>query len=179
MYYKETKDTIELLYNTVSLALWVPFNEGWGQFDAKEVYNFVKSLDGSRMIDHASGWHDQKAGDLFSKHIYFQDISFEEDERVWALTEYGGYSQMIKGHSYNDAAYGYKLFNNQIDLQSAFLQLHTEQIIPLIEKGLSATIYTQLSDVEDEVNGLVTYDRKVVKYDKKFVKGINDKLVIK
>ena len=179
MYYKETKDTIELLYNTVSLALWVPFNEGWGQFDAKEVYNFVKSLDGSRMIDHASGWHDQKAGDLFSKHIYFQDISFEEDERVWALTEYGGYSQMIKGHSYNDAAYGYKLFNNQIDLQSAFLQLHTEQIIPLIEKGLSATIYTQLSDVEDEVNGLVTYDRKVVKYDKKFVKSINDKLVIK
>lgn len=179
MYYKETKQTVELLYNTVSLALWVPFNEGWGQFDSKEVYNFVKSLDNSRTIDHASGWHDQKAGDLLSKHIYFQDISFEEDERVWALTEYGGYSQMIKGHSYNDAAYGYKLFNNQIDLQSAFLQLHTEQIIPLIEKGLSATIYTQLSDVEDEVNGLVTYDRKVIKFDKKFVKGINDKLVIK
>ncbi|MDO4377845.1 MAG: MFS transporter [Erysipelotrichia bacterium] len=176
MYLEETKETVELLYNCVSLSLWVPFNEGWGQFDALNVTKMIKSLDNSRIIDHASGWHDQKGGDLCSKHIYFQDIKFNKDDRVWALTEYGGYSQMIKNHSYNDAAFGYKLFNNQIDLQSAFLQLHTEQIIPLIKDGLSATIYTQLSDVEDEVNGLVTYDRKVVKFDKKFMKKINDQL---
>lgn len=178
MYIDEAKQTINLLYNTVSLAMWVPFNEGWGQFDAKEIYKLIKSMDNSRTIDHASGWHDQNCGDLLSKHIYFNEIKFEEDNRVQALTEYGGYSQMIKGHSYNDASFGYKLFANQIDLQSAFLQLHTEQIIPLIKEGLSATIYTQLSDVEDEVNGLVTYDRKIIKFDKKFIKSINDKLTI-
>ena len=173
---KEMKETVDLLYNTVSLALWVPFNEGWGQFDALKITEMLKSWDSSRAIDHASGWHDQKGGDLFSKHIYFDKIKFEDDDRVWALTEYGGYSWAVKGHTYNNANFGYLVFNNRVDLQSAFIQLHNEQIVPLVEKGLSAIIYTQLSDVEDEVNGLVTYDRKVIKFDAKVIKNVLDKL---
>lgn len=173
---KEMKETVDLLYNTVSLALWVPFNEGWGQFDAIKISELLRSWDNSRIIDHASGWHDQKDGDLFSKHIYFDKIKFEDDNRVWALTEYGGYSWAVKGHTYNDANFGYLVFNNRLDLQSAFIQLHNEQIIPLVKEGLSAIIYTQLSDVEDEVNGLVTYDRKIVKFDTNVVKNILDKL---
>ncbi len=173
---KEMKETVDLLYNTVSLALWVPFNEGWGQFDALKVSELLRSWDSSRTIDHASGWHDQKGGDLFSKHIYFDKINFENDDRVWALTEYGGYSWAVKGHTYNDAKFGYLVFNNKLDLQSAFIQLHNEQIVPLVEKGLSAIIYTQLSDVEDEVNGLVTYDRKIIKFDSNVIKNILDKM---
>ncbi|MGI6607653.1 MAG: MFS transporter [Erysipelotrichaceae bacterium] len=173
---KEMKETVDLLYNTVSLALWVPFNEGWGQFDAIKIAELLRSWDSSRTIDHASGWHDQKGGDLFSKHIYFDKIKFEEDERVWALTEYGGYSWAVKGHTYNNANFGYQVFSNKLDLQSAFIQLHNQQIIPLIEKGLSAIIYTQLSDVEDEVNGLVTYDRKIIKFDTNVIKIILDKM---
>ena len=176
LFIKEMKETVDLLYNTVSLALWVPFNEGWGQFDAIEVSELLRSWDSSRTIDHASGWHDQKGGDLFSKHIYFDKIKFEDDDRVWALTEYGGYSWAVKGHTYNDAQFGYLIFSNRLDLQSAFIQLHNEQIIPLVEKGLSAIIYTQLSDVEDEVNGLITYDRKIVKFNTKVVKSVLDKL---
>ncbi|MBR0137940.1 MAG: MFS transporter [Erysipelotrichaceae bacterium] len=177
-YRREMKEMTELLYNVPSLALWVPFNEGWGQFDALENERLLKKLDSSRIIDHASGWHDQKGGDLLSKHIYFNKISFEPDERVWALTEYGGYNWMIPGHVYNDSNYGYKGFADKNDLQEAFVKLHEEQIVPLVSEGLSAVIYTQLSDVEDEVNGLVTYDRKVVKFDPEVVRTIMDKLTL-
>ena len=90
--------------------------------------------------------------------------------RIWRLL------LGCKGHTYNDANFGYLVFNNRLDLQSAFIQLHNEQIIPLVKEGLSAIIYTQLSDVEDEVNGLVTYDRKIVKFDTNVVKNILDKL---
>ena len=177
-YLQEMKATVKHLYNVPSLALWVPFNEGWGQFDALEVEKQLRLLDSSRLIDHASGWHDQKGGDLLSKHIYFNKIAFEKDERVWALTEYGGYNWSVENHTYNDSDYGYKGFSNQNDLQAAFVQLHSEQIIPLVKEGLSAVIYTQLSDVEDEVNGLVTYDRKGVKFDPQVIKGLMDKLTL-
>ncbi len=177
-YRQELEETVKHLYNVPSLALWVPFNEGWGQFDALENEKLLRSLDSSRIIDHASGWHDQKGGDLSSKHIYFGKIAFEPDERVWALTEYGGYNWMIPGHVYNNSNYGYKGFSNQTDLQAAFLMLHSEQIVPLIAEGLSATIYTQLSDVEDEVNGLVTYDRRVIKFDPKVVRSVLNRLTL-
>ncbi|MBQ6655572.1 MAG: MFS transporter [Erysipelotrichaceae bacterium] len=177
-YRQEMRETVEHLCNVPSLALWVPFNEGWGQFDARENEKLLRQLDSSRIIDHASGWHDQKGGDLLSKHIYFNKISFEPDNRVWALTEYGGYNWMIPGHVYNNSNYGYKGFSNQTDLQAAFLLLHSEQIIPLISEGLSAVIYTQLSDVEDEVNGLVTYDRRVIKFDPKVVRSVMNRLTL-
>ena len=178
-YCGELRETIDLLYNTPSIIVWVPFNEGWGQFDSLEITSLIKELDPTRLIDHASGWHDQGGGDFNSLHIYFSNIDFKQDNRITAISEYGGYSWLINEHSYNDAGYGYKLFKDQNELQEAFKQLHLEQIKPLIEKGLSALIYTQVSDVEDEVNGLMTYDRKVTKFDKDFVKEIMDSLEIK
>ena len=173
LYEKEMQNTVSLLYNTVSLALWVPFNEGWGQFDSVRITNELKILDATRLIDHASGWHDQKAGDLNSKHIYFSKIKIRHDSRVSALTEYGGYSWLISEHSYNDAGYGYRQYESREDLQQAFRNLHEKEIMPQIEKGLSAVIYTQLSDVE---NGLMTFDRQIVKYDEQFVREIMDKI---
>ena len=175
-YYRELKETVNLLYNVPSLALWVPFNEGWGQFDSEKAYKMIKEMDNTRLIDHASGWHDQGIGDFNSKHIYFNKIKFKYEGRAMALTEYGGYSWLISEHSYNDAGYGYKLFNSQEELQEAFKQLHEKEIKPEYEKGLSAIIYTQVSDVEDEVNGLLTYDRKVKKFDPEFVKQILDQM---
>ena len=175
-YYRELRETVDLLYNVPSLLLWVPFNEGWGQFDSAKACDMIRSMDDTRIIDHASGWHDQGIGDLNSQHIYFSKIKFKQDERPSALTEYGGYSWLINEHSYNDAGYGYKLFENKEDLQEAFRNLHENEILPEYEKGLAAIIYTQVSDVEDEVNGLMTYDRKVTKFDPEFIKGLLDKM---
>ncbi len=175
-YFFELEETVDLLYNTVSLGLWVPFNEGWGQFDSIEVTNKLRQLDNTRLIDSTSGWHDQGGGDFNSKHIYFSKVEIKQDNRVSILSEYGGYSLSIENHTYNNANYGYKLFLTKEDLMEAYKSLHENEVIPAISKGLSATIYTQTSDVEDEINGLVTYDRKVLKYDVKELKEIMKKL---
>ncbi len=175
-YRREMKETVELLYNTVSIGLWVPFNEGWGQFDSKAITEELRQLDKTRLIDAASGWHDQKAGDFNSKHIYFSKIEIKQDERVSILSEYGGYSLAVAGHTYNDANYGYKHFTTDEDLLEGYKQLHEKEVIPAIATGLSATIYTQTSDVEDEINGLMTYDRKVKKFDTQKLKAVNDQL---
>ena len=171
-YYYELNETVKLLYNCVSLGLWVPFNEGWGQFDALKAYDMIRELDSTRIIDHASGWHDQKGGDLNSKHIYFSKIKIKQDSRPSCLTEYGGYSLLVPEHSYNDIGYGYKLYKTEDELLEGFRELHMKEVVPAIAKGLSATIYTQLSDVEDEVNGLITYDRRHVKFDPEKVREI-------
>ncbi len=164
-YYVDAKRTMELLHNVVSLALWVPFNESWGQFDALKVYDFVKSIDDTRPIDHASGWIDQGGNDFKSMHIYFVPIKLPKNEdRCVILSEFGGYSLKVYGHVFNKVkAFGYRKFNTSDDLDAAFHKLYNESIIPLISDGLSATVYTQVSDVEDEINGLLTYDRKVLK----------------
>lgn len=176
----ELIDMIEHLRSVTSLSLWVPFNEGWGQFDAARIADVVRAVDSTRPVDHASGWHDQRAGDLVSKHIYFRPVkirkSWRKDSRVIALTEYGGYSHSHEGHTWGSKEFGYKRFANSPDLMDAFSKLHIDEIGPAIADGLSATVYTQLSDVEDEVNGMVTYDRKVVKFDEAEVRAINDRL---
>ena len=178
-YYQQLNETITYLKRYPSIIIWVPFNEGWGQFDAKDVTAKIKQLDNTRLIDSTSGWHDQKCGDFYSKHIYFGNIAkgfANADERIQVLSEYGGYNYLEENHVYNNANYGYQTYHNKKDLMQAYKDLHENQIIPLIESGLAATIYTQLSDVEDEVNGLVTYDRKVVKFDKDKLRKINKKL---
>lgn len=176
-YYVDAKRMIDALYNTVSIALWVPFNEGWGQFDSKKAYDFFKKHDTTRTIDHASGWHDQGIGDVKSPHIYFRPIKMVRDDRPYVLSEFGGYSLQVKGHMYNDKKFfGYKKFYDQKSFQDAYIKLYEKQIIPLIKDGLCATVYTEVSDVEDECNGIVTYDRKIVKLDKKIIKELNDKL---
>ena len=161
---EECKGTVEHLYNVPSISTWVPFNEAWGQFDAARVAEDVKSQDPTRTVDHASGWFDQKAGDFNSVHNYFRKLKVEKDEkRAFVISEYGGYACHISGHSSVERIFGYKKFDTLEDLSKAYHELYEGQVLPLVEKGLSGVVYTQLSDVEEEVNGLVTYDRKVVK----------------
>lgn len=161
---QECLDTVAHLYNVPSLAVWVPFNEGWGQFDATRIAGLVRQKDPTRPIDHASGWFDQGSGDFKSIHNYFRPLKVKRDrKRAFAITEYGGYACHIPGHSSVERIYGYRKYAHCKELTLAFGQLMEKRLFPLVEKGLSGAVYTQLSDVEEEVNGLVTYDRKVLK----------------
>ena len=153
------------LYNCPCIAMWVPFNEGWGQFDAAKMYDFVRSIDPTRTIDHASGWHDQGVGQVVSRHVYFRKYAFKADKkgRAVLLSEFGGYNHHVSGHCFNNKNFGYKNFETPAQLEIAIEDLYQRQIGPAKMEGLAAAVYTQLSDVEDELNGLMTYDRKVVK----------------
>lgn len=178
---QELFEMIDNLYSCVSLCTWVPFNEGWGQFDAKEIGEKVKQVDPTRFCDHASGWHDQMGPDFKSVHRYVVPIhkptKFRTAGRPYVISEYGGYSWNIKDHVWNEAkSFGYLMFRSSKTLSNAYRRLHTMQVIPLIKKGLCATVYTQISDVEHEVNGIYSYDRKVLKIDEKVLKDINSKL---
>lgn len=175
---QQMRSTVDLLRNCVGLAAWVPFNEGWGQFDAAAVAEQVKSLDPGRPVDHASGWHDQGGGDFHSLHVYFRPfrVPRRPGRRVLALSEYGGYSLHLADHSSSEKEFGYRRYGSSALLSEAFRRLHTEQIVPAIRRGLSATVYTQLSDVEDETNGLLTYDRRVLKMPAAEVRAVVDLL---
>ena len=147
-----------------SIAVWVPFNEGWGQFDAARIAKMVAKKDPTRPVDHASGWFDQKGGDFRSIHNYFRPLQVKLDgKRAFVISEYGGYACHIAGHSSVNRVYGYQKYDTPEEMAAALKQLFSRQLFPLISKGLSGAVYTQLSDVEEEVNGLVTYDRRVVK----------------
>lgn len=162
----ELRRTVDHLRNVTSLAVWVPFNEGWGQFDALAVASELAALDATRPIDHASGWHDQGGGDLRSLHVYKHRFRVPRrrrgDRRALVLSEYGGYDLVVDGHTFSDHDFGYRHFDDPDSLGAAFLRLHGE-LAACVRRGLSATVYTQLSDVEDELNGLLTYDREVQK----------------
>jgi len=171
-------DMVELLYNTTSLALWVPFNEGWGQFDSLQVTQILWELDDTRLVDHASGWHDQGGGDLNSFHVYYRPVRIKHDKnRVLALTEFGGYSMPLPGHMSSEKEFGYRIYHDEKSFMDAYCTLFEKEVIPCFEKqALSATVYTQVSDVEDEVNGLLTYDRKVNKVDMERIRRLNARL---
>ncbi|MBQ7689290.1 MAG: glycoside hydrolase family 2 [Clostridia bacterium] len=181
-YYVDAERMIDTLYNCVSICLWVPFNEGWGQFEAKKACAFFRAHDDTRLIDHASGWHDQGAGDLNSFHIYFTPFVFakfdKNDDRVIALTEFGGFSMQTPGHVFNtEKFFGYRKYASKEKLSAAIRRLYLDRIRPLIEKkGLSALVYTEVSDVEDETNGFLTFDREVVKVDVDFMREINEQI---
>ncbi|MEZ0394943.1 MAG: sugar-binding domain-containing protein [Anaerolineales bacterium] len=165
---RELQEMVEHLYHFPCIAVWVPFNEGWGQFEARAVAARLRDLDPTRLVDHASGWFDQGAGDFRSRHIYGLALKPEplEARRAAALTEFGGYSLKVEGHLWNPAAaFGYKKFESSAALTEAYLLLLEEELKPWVEAGLSAAIYTQTTDVEIEVNGYVTYDRQVEKMD--------------
>lgn len=173
-YLAELREMINALYNCPCVAMWVPFNEGWGQFDAKKVCNFIWKMDQSRTIDHASGWHDQKFGEIKSWHVYFKKYHFTPDDynRAVVLSEFGGYNHRVEGHCYNKKDFGYKRFDSVNSYMFALRDLYKGEIVPAWEEGLSAAVYTQLSDVEDELNGLVTYDRRKVKIAPELMRGI-------
>ena len=179
-YYEELGQMIDLLYNTVSLAMWVPFNEGWGQFDALKATEFIRERDDTRPIDHASGWYDQGGGDIKSIHWYFRPYHHKQppkEQRPICLTEYGGYNCAVPGHCWGEGAeFGYKKIADPAEFNRAFQKLMEEQIIPAKERGLAAAVYTQVSDVEGERNGLLTYDRKVCKANEAIFRAVNAKL---
>lgn len=174
-YYRELDEMISHLYNCVSIAMWVPFNEGWGQFDAKEAVRRILELDTTRTVDHASGWHDQFIGDFKSLHVYFKKYRFRRDKlgRAVILSEFGGYNYRVNGHSFNEKDFGYKRFETAEELLAAYKDLYENEISPAVKQGLCAAVYTQLTDVEDELNGLITYDRKVLKLPVDKVRQIN------
>ena len=176
--YQEFVDTINLLYNVPSIGLWTIFNEGWGQFDAKDIYSKLVKIDSTRLYDHASGWHDQGVSDTKSLHVYFKAVKMPKEKHIKnrsvILSECGGYQLREEGHTFNDTNFGYKKMRSSKELEDAYEAFINRDVISNIPKGLSAFIYTQLSDVEDELNGFITYDREVVKVDKDRIKEINE-----
>ena len=161
---RECRETVHQLYNAPCVSLWVLFNEGWGQFDAREMTEMVRALDPTRQIDHASGWYDQGAGDIKSLHNYFRPLKVKPEERAFAFSEYGGYTYPVQEHLYSEKSFGYRTYQNQVQYQKAMDAL-AEKIRELTEQGLAAAVYTQLTDVEEESNGILTYDRKVRKWE--------------
>ena len=173
-YQTELADMVRHLYNCPCICMWVPFNEGWGQFDAAKMLELVRSLDTTRTVDHASGWHDQGVGEVRSLHVYFTRYRFKPDTkgRATLLSEFGGYILAVEGHRFSEKLFGYKKLETPEKLAEALRRLYSREIAPAKAAGLAAAVYTQLSDVEDELNGLLTYDRQVVKLDTKTVKEI-------
>ena len=173
-FYRELHEMVAALFNCPCVAMWVPFNEGWGQFDSAKVCAGILSMDTSRVIDHASGWHDQGIGFVRSLHVYGRSFCMKDvpSSRAIVLSEFGGYTLRIDGHCRPGRAFGYRRFDSANSYKYALLDLYKHQILPAHSEGLSASVYTQLSDVEDELNGLVTYDRRVVKLSPKLMCGI-------
>ena len=169
------EDTAELLYNTPSVLLYTVFNEGWGEFDPDDAYERLKAIDPSRLIDATSGWFYGKKSDMRSLHIYFKTPKVRStDGRAINLSEFGGFSLRVPEHLFGSKNYGYKIYDTRAELTEAIFELYTEGVAALCEDGLCASIYTQLSDVEDETNGLITYDRRVVKVDEGQMKLANE-----
>lgn len=177
-YMDELEEMVGQLFNAPSVVLWVPFNEGWGQFDSTLVMERLRALDPTRPVDPASGWHDQGAGELRSLHVYFKPFRFRRDRRgrALALSEFGGYNLRVDGHCFNQKDYGYRRLPDAAALWRDFSRLYEREVLPAVPRGLCASVYTQLSDVEDELNGLMTYDRRVVKLDADELRELNERL---
>lgn len=164
---KDCEETLSLLYNCPSVLYYTIFNEGWGQFSSDEVYKTVKEKEPHRIIDATSGWFFGQNSDVDSHHIYFKKARLKMKNRPLILSEFGGYVYKCKGHCFKeDKTFGYRIYKSQEKFQEGIKNLYLTEIIPLIKKGLSASIYTQVSDVEEETNGLFTYDREILKVKK-------------
>ena len=176
---QEFKDTINYLYNVPSIGLWTIFNEGWGQFDSKEIYEELSKLDSTRLFDHASGWHDQGVSDVKSLHVYFKKVKIPKSKKIKdrsvVLSEFGGYQLLIKDHMMIGKK-TYKAYDNYEKWLKQYQESIYQDVINNIPKGLSACIYTQLSDVEEECNGFTTFDREIVKVKIDDIRLINDKI---
>ena len=172
-YAHELADTVQALRCHPCIACWVPFNEGWGQFDAGKAVQALQTLDGTRLVDEASGWFDQGGGDVHSLHNYFYPLRIRPQKRTVALSEYGGIAWPMPGHEPPHKTYGYGTAKDRQELTARYKKLQLKTVLPQLEKGLSALVYTQLTDVEDEVNGLFTYDRAAVKPDANAVRSVN------
>ncbi len=172
-------ETVALLKNHASVCLWTIFNEGWGQFDGDSAYKRLKALDPTRFIDTASGWYRCNETDVDSRHVYFRKVKLKAGDKPLFLSEFGGYSYRVDGHVFNpDKAYGYGKCGSREEFVSVLRNLYENEIIPLVGQGLCASVYTQLTDIEDEINGLITYDRATMKVTPEEFADIGEKLKI-
>ena len=170
------KDTVAHLKKFACIALWTIFNEAWGQFTADKCYDILKSIDNTRIIDATSGWFWQKKSDVDSKHIYFKPLKLNFSSRPMLLSEYGGYVWKLDEHSFNTTkTYGYRIYKTREEMTQGVRKL-LDELLQLTKKGLCGAIYTQLSDVEDETNGILTYDRVVCKIDESEIADYGAKL---
>ena len=177
MFIKTSLGIVNELYNHPSVVYYTIFNEGWGQFGEKECYEILKSADNSRVYDTTSGWFKKSCTDVESDHVYFKKVKGKKTDKPWVLSEFGGYSYKINENSFNqENTYGYKFFSEQDKFEKALTSLYETEIISAIKDGLCSCILTQVSDIEDETNGLLTYDRKVLKVDENKMKEISKKL---
>ena len=177
-HFEETsKGIIENLYNHPCVVYYTIFNEGWGQFDANKYYTEFKALDPTRIYDSTSGWFKENLSDVESEHIYFKKIKIKKSDRPVILSEFGGFSCKIEDHSFNlSKTYGYGSYNTPKEFEDALIKLYEDGIIPAIDKGLCGCILTQISDIEDETNGLITYDRMRLKVNKENIKELHTKI---
>jgi len=170
-------ETVRQLGNHPCICLWTIFNEGWGQFCADECYRELKTLDPDRFIDSTSGWFHRKESDADSLHLYFEKLHLGKQRKPQLLSEFGGFAYKIPEHSFNlEKTYGYRKYEEQEDFLRALRALYEDELVPLARKGLCGAIYTQVSDVEDETNGLVTFDRAVQKVPPGTLREAADKL---
>ena len=175
---KECRILTDILYNHPSVVYYTIFNEGWGQYDADRIYKELKEYDTTRIWDATSGWFIEKDSDVDSHHIYFRKIKIKaRPSRPLILSEFGGFSWKVPDHSFNlDEEYGYKKFKSGEELTKGLCDMYYGDIVPAIRHGLNGAILTQVSDVEDETNGIATYDRQVVKTDEKSMQDMANKL---
>jgi hypothetical protein len=175
---RELKAIVHSLANEPSVIAWVPFNEGWGQHTTNDVLKMVKELDPTRLVDGPSGWEDRGWGDLKDMHDYPGPNMFPlMNDRVSVLGEFGGLGLPVEGHLWWDKRnWGYRTFEDRAKLQAGYEAL-IEKLAPLVKQGLGAAVYTQTTDVEGEVNGLMTYDRKMIKYDAAKLAELHRKLI--
>ncbi len=171
---------IDHLYSCPCVAVWGPFNEAWGQFHAREIGDWVMGYDPTRPVDATSGWFDQGGGDFDSRHAYVLKLRAprKKGARAFVLSEFGGYSWLVPGHSWDEnQKFGYKFYDSKEALTAAYENLLTKELQPLIKKGLAAAIYTELTDAEIEVNGYITYDREIEKMDPERILALHRALI--
>ncbi len=170
---RDAAKTIAQLYNHPCVVYYTVFNEGWGQFEADRVYAALKARDPSRIWDATSGWFFGHDSDVQSEHVYFRPVKLKSGNRPLVLSEFGGYSCAVEGHAFcPEKPYGYRTFDNCEELTKGLLSLYRDEIVPAVREGLCAAILTQVSDVEEEINGMLTYDRQICKVDEKTMRGV-------
>ena len=156
--------TVRQLANHPCICYWTIFNEGWGQFESTRAYHRLKNLDSSRFIASVSGWFKGGESDVSTEHVYFKPFRPSKTGKPLVLSEFGGYALMLRDHAFHPGKeYGYRHYKNREEFVRGIQTLYEKEIIPAVKEGLCGAIYTQVSDVEDETNGLFTFDRKVLK----------------
>ena len=173
----ELKAMIDMAHNSPAIVMWVPFNEGWGQFDTERITNWIKQYDPTRLVNSASGWTDRGTGDVNDIHKYIGPAMAPlEPKRAVVLGEFGGLGLPLEGHTWQiDKKWGYQTLQTREQLAEGYRNLMIK-LRPLVEKGLSAAVYTQTTDVEGEVNGLMTYDREILKIDEAELRKMHEPL---